>query len=564
MLWSMKSVACSLLILVFCAAGCGTSASGSRIDGPASAGSRSLPTDRYLALLHVSTDLGPVAPGQRVSALLTLAGGNTRALNARLAAMENPHSPLFGESLTPSRLARLYGPNPHMVRDGRLLLRRLGFATVWRPGNAWMLATAPAVRFERVFRLRIDRFRARNGVSFYANAQQPTLPRGLRAIVTAVGHISNYGWRVEWGNGPGGNGWSPGQLLSAYNLSPLRSMGLTGTGMTVAFIETDGFKQSDLDRFTAQWHLPTMHPAIKYGHPISRVDGETEMDMEVVHEIAPGAALSVYNCPGQCDDNQMLQTEDAAVRGTSGGIISISLGGCEADEGRTTAGAEASEYAKADVLGESVFVASGDNGAYTCLTRNWGAPPTTKYVGASTPATMPGVTAVGGTRLILSPTNGWQSEEVWEAPVQTEGSGGGISVYFGRPTWQRVGGVSSKGRNVPDVSAVADPNTSPAVVVAGSWTPGGGTSEAAPIWAGMTAMIDQYLMRAKEHKVGFLNPALYSFQAQRPAYPPFHDITVGSNLVDSAGPGYDRASGLGTPNGWNLTRDLATYMKGKK
>jgi kumamolisin len=116
---------------------------------------------------------------------------------------------------------------------------------------------------------------------------------------------------------------------------------------------------------------------------------------------------------------------------------------------------------------------------------------------------------------------------------------------------------------VPDVAGDADPLTSAQVVIGGNLTEAGGTSQAAPIWAGITALVNGYLKGHGKPVAGFVNPALYRLAAGSPTYPPFHDVTVGGNLVYPAGPGYDMATGLGTPNAWNLARDLLIQKGGK-
>jgi kumamolisin len=164
----------------------------------------------------------------------------------------------------------------------------------------------------------------------------------------------------------------------------------------------------------------------------------------------------------------------------------------------------------------------------------------------------------------------WYAEQVWEGPADTSGSGGGVSTYFSRPSWQKARGVGNtvydrKGmREVPDVSAVADASTSGAYIIDGKVTNQGGTSQAAPIWAGIMALIDQYLQKHGGHTLGFANPALYALAQSPKPYPPFHDVTLGSNLAYSATPGYDMATGLGSPDAWNLARDLLAYEKGGK
>jgi kumamolisin len=85
----------------------------------------------------------------------------------------------------------------------------------------------------------------------------------------------------------------------------------------------------------------------------------------------------------------------------------------------------------------------------------------------------------------------------------------------------------------------------------------GGTSLATPVWAALTALIDQYLQSQGHQPVGFANPLLYRLARSSPPYPPYHDVTVGTNALYPAVPGYDMVTGLGTPDAWNLARDLA-------
>jgi kumamolisin len=110
---------------------------------------------------------------------------------------------------------------------------------------------------------------------------------------------------------------------------------------------------------------------------------------------------------------------------------------------------------------------------------------------------------------------------------------------------------------VPDVSADAAPQTGAAVRFTGRWLSSGGTSLATPVWAALTALIDEYLRSKGDHPVGFANPLLYRLARSSPPYPPYHDVTVGTNDLYPAGPGYDMVTGLGTPDAWNLARDLA-------
>jgi len=85
----------------------------------------------------------------------------------------------------------------------------------------------------------------------------------------------------------------------------------------------------------------------------------------------------------------------------------------------------------------------------------------------------------------------------------------------------------------------------------------GGTSAAAPLWAGSTALINEYLQQQRKARLGFANPVLYGLQNAQKPFPPFHDITSGNNLFYPATAGYDEASGWGSPDIYNIARDVA-------
>jgi kumamolisin len=132
-----------------------------------------------------------------------------------------------------------------------------------------------------------------------------------------------------------------------------------------------------------------------------------------------------------------------------------------------------------------------------------------------------------------------------------------VSNIFDRPPWQR-GVLTDRdpGRRLtPDVAAVADPFTGVRIVFKGQNLVGGGTSQSAPIWAGLAALMNEYLIDNGGRLIGDLNPMLYRIAAGAPL-PAFRDVTLGGNAVADAGPGYDLVTGLGTPDVDNLARNL--------
>jgi len=219
--------------------------------------------------------------------------------------------------------------------------------------------------------------------------------------------------------------------------------------------------------------------------------------------------------------------------------------------------------------GQSFFNASGDYGA------NVGK--------ANFPSDSPSITLVGGTTMTTgsAPSYPWKSEVTWNWGTNASGnydmsngygaSSGGISTYYAIPSWQTninmgANGGSTAMRNIPDVAANAD-NCYLYIHNGGTGNGWGGTSFAAPLWAGFTALINQQAAANGRPPVGFLNPALYALASGANYTNYFHDITKGNNVWKSspnlfyATNGYDLCTGLGSMNGTNLINVLTVPMK---
>ena len=219
---------------------------------------------------------------------------------------------------------------------------------------------------------------------------------------------------------------------------------------------------------------------------------------------------------------------------------------------------------RAQARGTTAFDASGDLAGLECKGgQEWSSPPSSDDVGLDAVASIPEMTNVGGTTLSTSASGQWLAEQAWfDAPL-SQGSAGGVSALYQRPAWQAglpepEGGTAS--RLTPDISAVADPFTGVKIVFDQQVIAGGGTSLAAPLWAGMAAVMNQYLAEQGGRPIGNLNPLLYRI-ANGARLPAFRDIVLGGNAVANAGPGYDLVTGLGTPNVDNLARSLLVAQK---
>jgi len=344
--------------------------------------------------------------------------------------------------------------------------------------------------------------------------------------------------------------YDPTQVAQAYDFPT----GAAGSNQSIALIELGGgFKPADLTAFFSKLKLSS--PKVTAigvdggsntptGDP-SGPDGEVELDIEVVGSIAPGAQIGVYFAPNT--DQGFLDALTTAIHDTSlkPSVISISWGGAENTWTQQAMNAFDSAAQDAATMGITIFAASGDDGATD------GDPHGNLEV--DFPASCPQMTGCGGTKLVLS-GGAIKSEVAWNELSEQEGAtGGGVSQTFPLPVWQQNANVpkapnKQAGRGVPDVAGNADPTTGYNVVVDGAGTVIGGTSAVAPLWAGLTALLNQSLGQP----IGFLNPLLYSHGAAAT----FHDIVSGNNGGYTSLPGWDPCTGLGSPDGKKLLTAL--------
>jgi kumamolisin len=364
--------------------------------------------------------------------------------------------------------------------------------------------------------------------------------------------------------GPGG-GFAPSDLRAAYDMSPLISSA-DGTGQTIAIFELDSYKASDITSYLNQFGLGSA----KFSNVV--VDGasttpgagaiEVELDMEVVSAVAPGATQKIYIGPnstsGVNDTYNRIVTDNIAK------VTSTSWGLCESDSGNSELSTLNNIFTQAAAQGQSIFAAAGDAGAFDCGTT---------ALAVDSPADDPNVVGVGGTNLKVGTNSTYVSESVWSNPNDTSrgpegvGGGGGESTFFSKPAYQTGPGVDSNTfRHVPDVSADADPATGYAVfctvTAAGcsSSSPNivvGGTSAAAPLWAGVATDTNAFLAAQGHATLGNANATLYRLFNTTQSFTAYHDITTGNNLHFNATAGYDLASGIGSPDVWNFARDAA-------
>ncbi len=455
-----------------------------------------------------------------------------------------------------------------------------GLSVRWRPGEDWAIIAGGADKVADAFEVAVHNYRSGEGHVFYAAATQPGIPQQLRGQVMDVGRILGYGRRavVTRPTPPldvPKPGLTPPVMMTAYNATPLAT---TGKGQTIAFFEFGDYDTSDLRAYAQRFNLPDFNLAPPIGGmpPHNDATGETMMDLEAAHAVAPDAQLVVVNATGYFpDDNYRwseVETMFDAVDSRYPGAVwssSITVGPCDQLLKALDADPARSALARAEQHGTSAFDAAGDTGGLECkqdIEGHWGAAPAGDDVGLDSMASLPEMTDVGGTTLSTDAKGLWVSEETWVDYAMQQGTGGGISAVFTRPAWQSSLSVpqdsqSRLRRLTPDVAAVADAVTGLLIRYDGKWLIMGGTSLAAPLWAGLAAVMNEYLLANGGHALGDVNPLLYQAASTGARQPAFHDVTLGGNDVYAATPGYDLVTGLGTPNVDNLVHDILDIQR---
>ncbi len=369
--------------------------------------------------------------------------------------------------------------------------------------------------------------------------------------------------------------YTANQLAGAYGFSGLYGKGWTGAGITVGIYELEPYLTSDVSSYLTCYGLtnPVTNVTVDGGAGTGTGQGEAALDIEDVAGLAPGAAITVYTGPN--NSTGPYDVYNTMISGDTTQVITTSWGQCEADYGSASSaasymGAEATLFAQAAAQGQSMFAAAGDSGSEDCYYQGVN---TDSSLAVDDPAAQPDVTGVGGTDLTSATFP--PAEKVWNRGSSGGSGGGGVSTVFTMPSWQQGPGVQnpytssatcpvSSGtgttgcREVPDVTASADPNHGYVIFYNKSWTVIGGTSAAAPLWAALAAVADQAV--GATSGTGPWNRVVTAGQGCAT-----NDITTGNNDMLGvnggdfpATPNYDLASGWGSPVGGAIVAELTT------
>ena len=601
---------------------------------PAALQSGALAAARPPQLPRGTVRLGAISSRTALHVDVTLRVRNPAALTAYIADLSDRKSPLFHHFLRPAQFGALFGPSLSQIAAVEAALRADGMTP--GPVSADRLAipvTAPAWLVERALHTGLDRYRLTGGRVAYANTAAPELPAAAAPYVQGIlglndidrvqslamfparqsrpgtgARAADAAAEAAAGPDPAASGgpaacaaatdaaaadgsFTAPQLAAHYQMSPLYGHGDLGQGVNVALAEFEPDSASDIAAYEACYGLdtPVNYYTVDGGAGTGSGSGEAALDIEDLAGLAPDVTVDVYQAPnGGSSDVYDLYSQ--IINADRDQVVSTSWGLCELDSDSGLISSEDVLFAQAATQGQTVFAAAGDFGSTACY------PDGSSHdadLSVSDPASQPYVVGVGGTSIAGT------AETVWNGSSIGDGAGGGgLSDVWCMPAYQdqsAIPGLVSRYsktsgscpsavpylRQVPDVSADADPLTGYTIYFDGTWLAIGGTSGGAPLWAAAAALIDAspFCGDYGSGDAGVQPAGLYAIVAAEHSHiygttsAGLRDVTSGNNDYTPSGytggrypatRGYDMASGLGTPLISGLTRSgkASTYDPG--
>jgi hypothetical protein len=561
-------------------------------------------------------DQGRMDPGTRlegVTMAFRLSAAQQKDLDKLLVDLQDPSSPQYHEWLTPEEFGARFGMSDSDLARVQAWLQSKGFTIDnIAPSHNRISFSGAVGQLESAFHMEMHRYLV-DGEEHFANATEPSMPAAFANLVIGLNNLHSFRPkpRAKVRQVPpaaqahftssisGSNFVAPGDFAVIYDLNPLYSTGLDGTGETIAVAGQTALGSSssnsfvDVEAFRAAAGLPTKDPTLTLvpssgTSTVSTADLlEADLDVEWSGAVAKNATIN-YVYVGNKANFSVWDSITYAVNQKIGSVISTSYGFCETLQAPGFISSFDTVIAQANTQGQTITAASGDSGAADC-----DAGSATHGLVVDHPASSPGVTGLGGTEfsgdqgnpapywsprgtsdLITSalqyiPETGWNDT----TGTSLSASGGGKSGIYAKPSWQTGTGVPTDNfRHVPDISLSASANHDGYLVCSGgsctsgfrtgaggSLTVVGGTSAASPSFAGIVAILDQ--ATGASSGLGNINPTLYTLAASTPLA--LHDVTTGNNIVPctapstncpsgttqigyTAGVGYDQVTGLGS------------------
>lgn len=500
----------------------------------------------------VAQVVGPRAASTRITLNVDLQVREQAGLQELITAASTPDSPSYGDYLTQAEYLARFAPTDAEVQAVVSWLRSEGLdVTGASPDNELVHVATTTGLAQRAFAITIDNYTLA-GHAFYANASAPSVPSDLP--VQSVGGLTNYGL-------PQADHLCKGVFCGIWGTEFRTAYGVAGSGEheTIGFtLWGEEIPQSEYTAYAKYTGTTAITVGGKGANGLEFIqvdgpsainsDGEVALDTETAHALAPG----IHETYWLGANNEYTTLEETLNTAAESGVKVISnswsetgYGSCGVPPGFGTP----LEHGAA--TGKTFFFSTGDYGAKE---------------GCHSPASSPYAVAVGGTDLLVGTKGEWKSETAIK-------DDGGCTNSVARPSWQTGIGepleypsTACSGRAVPDVSAdscYSGEENFPVgecwatIAVEGRFFESGGTSLAAPLWTAGAAIWNKDNVTRKRPPLGFVAPLLYTLANNPSDYgKDYHDITTGENGF-AAGPGWDEATGWGSPNFKNLELSAA-------
>lgn len=568
------------------------------------------------ALADHLTSAGKADPQMPLTMRVTLAVQNRAALDELVLAQQDPASPRYHQWLTSAQFDAQFGPSQTQVAAVTGWLTSQGFrVTGSRIPMRSVTFSGTSAQANQTFQTSLETF---DGGGSYANVTDPVIPAQFAGVIARIDGLDNIHSYIPViqhltpmpgastvpvastvespAAGPNDHGASPDAKIgfgdyfgppdfySFYDQAPLNAAHITGAtanGDCIGIVGVSDYLDKAVNAFNTHFNLAASHitrvPINEANPGINSAEPEALIDLEWSHAAAPGAPIRYYMGAGTDD---LLNAISGAVTDNKCGVISISYGYCLSDSTFYTATLDPI-FEQASSQGQSVFIASGDQGAagIVATTNNQCIIGSTRNV--SEMSADPNVTAVGGVAFngdftkqakieVGLAERAWNDSDDPAGPVPFlfgGATGGGASAIYPKPAYQTGEGVPNDGaRDVPDISLMASPYY-PGIIVGDDKTcitvgcngkgpvifdVYGGTSVSSPAFAGVVKLIEQM----QGERLGNINPRLYALANAGLTANGFRDITTGDNSYNNAlrhrvtgfeaGPGYDQTTGWGT------------------
>jgi hypothetical protein len=556
-------------------------------------------------------------PAKQVLRLsVVLAGQNPAGLASEVAAISTPGSASYRHYLTSAQFTSRFGPTVAQVAQVTSALRAEGLTVGAAAAGSMVLpVSGTASVVSAALDTPLESVRLPSHTVSFVNTAEPQLPAAVAGDVTAIAGLNGLASpqsmlreqprgssapipatptggaatpaapsgaaapgshaEVAHSDGPqacagatssaAGGSYTSTQLASVYGLNQLFSQGRTGIGESIGIVEFEQYSSSDIAAFQSCYGLTNAVHSVVVDGPVggpAAGSGEAALDIELAAVNAPSASIIVYEAPNEVSDAASIDLLNRIASDDVAQVVTTSWGICENLNSPGDAAGENTIFERMAAQGQTMVAAAGDTGSEDCYDTNG-----STALAVDDPGSQPDVLDTGGTSLTNSNVaqqsvwNNCQGEAlatgcqlIDEFPSHGAG-GGGYSDVWTRPNWQPAVTSAQNGREVPDLSASADPDHGVAAVYGGAWHIFGGTSAVAPATAAFLADSNQ----GCTNTLGLVSPTLYAVDSGST----FTDVASGNNDFTgsnggdyAATTGYDLATGLGSPQDQNLSPAL--------